>query len=294
MKLTASRRHILRTAAVGVPPSSSALFPLLLSSSPLFLAFLVLLCPPLPPSRPIIHLHHLPPTLIHQAAMAEHCPFFFFFLLFLFSAVRADDEGRILLEFKSNLTSDRLGGALADWGPINGPGPCAANWAGVRCKNGRVFTLQLENLSLSGNVSLEVLAGLPDLRSLSISNNSFRGAIPNLSALPELKSAYLWMNRFSGEVPDGMFAANRGLKTLWLAQNNFSGRIPSSLTAPRKLTQLRLDGNHFDGPIPEFWQPDLNLVNVSYNDLQGPIPGWLSTMNAALFAGDQLYSDTLK
>ncbi|XP_042415510.1 pollen receptor-like kinase 2 [Zingiber officinale] len=200
----------------------------------------------------------------------------------------ADDEGSILLQFKSKLSSDRLGGPLADWGPTNGagPGPCAANWTGVRCKRGRVSTLQLENMGLSGDVSLEALAGLPDLRSLSISNNNFRGPIPNLSALPELKFAYLWMNRFSGEVPDGMFAAMRGLKRLWLSQNNFSGRIPSSLTAPRKLSQLRLDGNHFDGPIPELWQPDLNFVNVSYNNLQGPIPVRLSAMKAAWFAGN--------
>ncbi|XP_074577947.1 pollen receptor-like kinase 1 [Curcuma longa] len=272
-----------------VPPSSSALFPLLLSSSPLFLAFLVLLCPPVPPAEPIIHLHRLLPALMHQAAMVDHCPsFFFFVLLFLFSAVRADEEGSILLEFKSKLSSDRLGGPLADWGPTDDPGPCAANanWTGVRCKHGRVSILQLENMGLSGDVSLEVLAGLPDLRSLSISNNNFRGPIPNLSALPELKLAYLWMNRFSGEVPDGMFAAMRGLKTLWLAQNNFSGRIPSSLTAPRKLGELRLDGNRFDGPIPELWQPDLDLVNVSYNNLEGPIPGRLSAMNAAWFAGN--------
>ncbi|CAL9050049.1 unnamed protein product [Musa banksii] len=211
-------------------------------------------------------------------------------VLFLFlatwrAAADAPDDRSALLEFKETTLSP----APSDWGGQDGP--CFKNvsiWTGVYCdKDGRVSVLRLESMNLSGTLTLDALSELPNLRSLSFSNNSLEGSIPNVTKLPNLKSIYLSMNRFAGEIPDGMFSAMLGLKVLWLSQNNFSGSIPSSLTAPKKLAELRLDGNKFEGQIPALWQPNLQLVNVSFNDLEGPIPERLSNMSASWFEGNK-------
>lgn len=208
---------------------------------------------------------------------------FFLFLATWRAAADAPDDRSALLEFKETTLSP----APSDWGGQDGP--CNKNksiWTGVYCdKDGRVSILRLESMNLSGTLTLDALSELPNLRSLSFSNNSLEGSIPNVTKLPNLKSIYLSMNRFAGEIPDGMFSAMLGLKVLWLSQNNFSGSIPSSLTAPKKLAELRLDGNKFEGQIPALWQPNLQLVNVSFNDLEGPIPERLSNMSASWFEG---------
>ncbi|RWV82604.1 hypothetical protein GW17_00055883 [Ensete ventricosum] len=209
-------------------------------------------------------------------------------VLFLFlttwrAAADAPDDRSVLLEFKTTTLSPAPG----DWDGQDGP--CIKNvskWTGVYCdEDGRVSILRLESMNLSGTLNLDALSELPNLRSLSFSNNNLEGSIPDVTKLPKLKSIYLSMNRFAGEIPDGMFSASLGLKVLWLSQNNFSGSIPSSLTAPKKLTELRLDGNKFEGQIPALWQPNLQLVNVSFNDLEGPIPERLSNMNRSWFEG---------
>ncbi|CAL9167987.1 unnamed protein product [Musa hybrid cultivar] len=204
-------------------------------------------------------------------------------------SVAMSDDGRVLLQFRATLSSGGGDAALSSW--AGGKGPCmdqnVSAWTGVYCENGNVSTLQLENMGLSGKLDLDILTGLLGLRSLSFSNNSFEGPVPDFTKLPALKSIYLSMNRFSGEIPDGMFSAMRALKKVWLSHNNLSGRIPSSLTVPTKLMEVGLDGNKFEGKLPDLRQPELRMVNVSYNNLEGPIPERLSNMSASLFEGNK-------
>ncbi|RZR77276.1 hypothetical protein BHM03_00002291 [Ensete ventricosum] len=210
------------------------------------------------------------------------------FMLWGYSVVMSDD-GRVLLQFRATLSSGGGDAALSSW--AGGKGPCmdqnVSAWTGVYCENMNVSTLQLENLNFSGKLDLDILTGLPGLRSLSFRNNSFEGPVPDFTKLPALKSIYLSMNRFSGEIPDGMFSAMRALKKVWLSHNNLSGRIPSSLTVPAKLMEVGLDGNQFEGQLPDLRQPELRIVNVSYNNLEGPIPERLSNMSANLFEGNK-------
>ncbi|XP_040376282.1 pollen receptor-like kinase 5 [Oryza brachyantha] len=177
---------------------------------------------------------------------------------------------------------------LRAWGT---PGPCLGNvsqWYGVSCHgNGSVQGLQLERLGLSGAPpDLGGLAALPGLRVLSLSNNALAGAFPNVSALAVLKMLYLSRNRLSGVIPDGTFGPMRGLRKLHLAANDFSGPIPGSITSPR-LLELSLAHNRFDGPLPDFSQPELRFVDVSGNNLSGPIPEGLSRFNASMFSGNE-------
>ncbi|XVE79918.1 hypothetical protein DITRI_Ditri14bG0095700 [Diplodiscus trichospermus] len=205
-------------------------------------------------------------------------------MLSLPSYALSDPE--ILLKFKSFLAN---GTALKNWENKSKP-PCdghGANWAGVLCDNGTIWGLQLENMGLSGTIDVNTLTGLSNLRTLSFMDNNFNGPIPELNKLTALKSIYLSRNRFSGDIPGNAFAGMIWLKKLHLSQNQFTGAIPLSLATLPKLLELELDGNQFSGQIPDFKQKDLQIVDLSNNRLEGPIPASLSKMNASMFSGNE-------
>ncbi|KAJ0971874.1 hypothetical protein J5N97_019833 [Dioscorea zingiberensis] len=209
-------------------------------------------------------------------------------LLFLSCAipVTLSSDTDVLLRFKSTVSGADQ--ALLDWVP--GSTPCFdghSNWTGIICYGNNVYGLQLEDMKLSGALELDPLEALPGLRTLSFMGNDFAGLMPSFDKLGALKSVYLSRNKFSGTIPADVFTQMKSLKKVYLSQNDFSGPIPSSLAIVPRLMDLRLDGNKFSGAIPDLKSPELRLVNVSYNNLQGPIPQTLSKMDKSLFAGNK-------
>ncbi|XP_010928783.1 pollen receptor-like kinase 5 [Elaeis guineensis] len=196
-------------------------------------------------------------------------------------------DADVLLKFKDALAGGDA--ALRDW--VKGTTPCNGKvrlWTGVICDGGgNVHGLQLQNMKLSGELSIDALVDLPALRTLSFTNNDLEGPIPDITKLPALKNIYLSNNNFSGEIDGGLFNKLRSLKNVSLSSNQFTGPIPTSLVGLTKLLELKLDDNKFEGPIPDLRQPSLKLVNVSYNTLEGPIPAGLSWMNPSLFEGNK-------
>ncbi|KAL4292153.1 hypothetical protein GQ457_14G018010 [Hibiscus cannabinus] len=222
--------------------------------------------------------------------MDHTIPCFWFPLLFTLAYfVRpswCQTEAEILLKFKTSLTN--YGSQLDDW-DASGPGPCGAkNWTGVRCFNGSVYGLRLENMSLKGVIDIDTLMGLQLLRTVSFMNNSFVGPFPDVNKLVYLRVLYLANNSFSGAIREDGFAGMNALQKVFLGWNNFTGPIPRSLAALPRLVQLGLEWNHFEGRIPDFEQDNLSLVNVAHNNLYGPIPYRLSNMNPSFFAGNNL------
>ncbi|KAE8721796.1 Cationic peroxidase 2 precursor [Hibiscus syriacus] len=121
-------------------------------------------------------------------------------------------------------------------------------WDGVRCVNGRVTAIILENRGLSGAVSGDAFVLLSELITLSFKNNSLSGNIMDFSSNPKLKD-------------------------IDLSNNMFDGRIPRSLLGLEFLQSLQLQDNRLTGRIPEFNQKSLTVFNVSNNNIIGPIPG---------------------
>ncbi|KAF7098294.1 hypothetical protein CFC21_100048 [Triticum aestivum] len=184
------------------------------------------------------------------------------------AAAAAASEGDVLLTFRATLR-----------GPVGDRPPAPLDqW---------VLGLRLEYLGLQGAApDMAPLAALLGLRVLSFANNNLTGAFPaGLSVLPALKTLYLSRNRLTGDIPDGAFADMRGLKKLLLGDNAFTGPIPGSITSP-KLLGVQLARNRFQGAIRNFDQKDLQLFNVSNNQLSGPIPEVLSRFDAASFQGE--------
>ncbi|GLT80307.1 hypothetical protein SLA2020_517540 [Shorea laevis] len=228
------------------------------------------------------HLVRVPPC----NAMASSLPLPTLLILFLLPlSSSASSEAETLLTFKSSISNNT---ALSSW-DIKNP-LCqgnSANWVGVECFQNSVWGLILEGKGLTGTLDVSALANLPYLRIISLMDNGFTGPIPEIKKIPALKAVYLSRNHLSGDIPGDAFTGLLGLKKLHMSQNQFSGAIPVSLASLPKLLDVRLDGNHFEGQIPEFKQQDLAVLNVSYNALSGPIPAGLSRMSTAMFQGNK-------
>ncbi|KAK9267851.1 hypothetical protein L1049_010287 [Liquidambar formosana] len=221
-----------------------------------------------------------------MASNKTHWPFAaLLVMLMCVAASSSASETESLLKFKNNLSNST---ALNNWDastlPCTGDNP---NWVGVLCSNGSLRGLQLENISLAGQIDMDSLAELPNLRTISFMNNSFEGAIPEINKLGALKSLYLSYNRFGGDIPDDAFKGMKALKKVYLAKNEFTGKIPKSLAGLPKISELSLEGNQFEGRIPNFRSKDLQVVNLEGNDLEGPIPDSLSNMSESIFDGNK-------
>lgn len=69
------------------------------------------------------------------------------------------------------------GEILSDW-EWNSNSACADEWTGIECRNGRVTSLDLSNLDLSGYLSGK-LSKLSALQSLKLDRNHFEGILPS-------------------------------------------------------------------------------------------------------------------
>ncbi|KAK2438259.1 putative inactive receptor protein kinase [Trifolium repens] len=129
-----------------------------------------------------------------------------------------NDEGIALLEFRERITSDPHG-ALVNWNP-NDSDPC--KWWGVRCVDGKVQMLDLNGLSLEGELT------------------------PHLGKLSQLKSLVLCKNNFSGTIPKELGDLDN-LELLDLRGNNLTGNIPSEIGRLLLLKQLLVHDNKIEG-----------------------------------------------
>lgn len=159
------------------------------------------------------------------------------------------DERNALIQLR-DLVNSSTANLHKNW---TGP-PCQKNhsrWAGIGCSNSHVTHLVLEGHQLTASIPPMLLQNVTFLTKLSFRNNSLYGPLPNLSTLLDLEF-------------------------LFLSHNQFSGPIPVAYAELPKLTKLELEYNSLQGSIPPFDQDTLIAFNVSYNQLDGPIPETLA------------------
>lgn len=157
---------------------------------------------------------------------------------------------------------------------------------------------KLRVLSAQNNEFNETLPdrGPPALQFLNLASNSFTGGIPQwiqtaqqlisldlsfnllrdplpqpLNGMVALRELRLHGNPITGFVPSLSGLVN--LRELFLGQCEFEPQTLDFLATAPKLTYLFLPNSNFVGPLPDFsLNPDLDHVDLSYNDLNGTIP----------------------
>ncbi|ESQ28723.1 hypothetical protein EUTSA_v10018224mg [Eutrema salsugineum] len=144
-------------------------------------------------------------------------------------------------------------------------------------------SLVLSRNSFSGLVPKEI-GTLKSLMALDLSENSLNGSIPfSLTRCKKLKTLVLSNNGFSGDLPTGFGSNLVHLRTMNLSLNRLTGSIPEDIGSLRDLKgTLDLSHNFFSGMIPTSLGdlPELLYVDLSYNNLSGPIPKSNVLLNA--------------
>ncbi|KAH0691967.1 hypothetical protein KY289_019325 [Solanum tuberosum] len=138
----------------------------------------------------------------------------------------------------------------------------------------RLTKLRLLGLSVN-SLSREFPPPLYNLSSLQSTNapfedNQFVGTLPhstvNLSS--QLQRLLYYGNKISGSIPIG----------------NFSGMIPRTLGKCLALEEIYLKGNSLQGTIPNLEDlPDLQSLDLSLNNLSGPIPHFIANLTSFLY-----------
>ncbi|KAL3737439.1 hypothetical protein ACJRO7_026238 [Eucalyptus globulus] len=139
---------------------------------------------------------------------------------------------------------------------------------------------QLTQLFLQGNSfeglissTFSNLTALTDLRISDVSNVS--SSLEFIKNMKNLTILILRNNNISDSLPSD-FSGYQGLKQLDLSFNKLTGQIPDSLFNLSLLTYLFLGNNSLNGTLPEQKSASLRNIDVSYNNLMGSFPSWVS------------------
>jgi uncharacterized protein YjbI with pentapeptide repeats len=146
------------------------------------------------------------------------------------------------------------------------------------------MTLEMTDIKLNGN---NLSGSIPNnvelmlnLKVLEIGNNYITGTIPSHLGHTNLHSLHLYMNNLSGSLPSSI-GNLQNLEMLFLHSNQFSGTIPPSFVTMAKLW-VNLNHNLLSGTIPQFYQTDLQMFQVGFNQLTGTIPIQLTSLNSRI------------
>ncbi|KNA14906.1 hypothetical protein SOVF_103090 [Spinacia oleracea] len=194
--------------------------------------------------------------------------FIFFFLLLSLSS--ADDKSA-MDEFLNSFTSTPPSGwdSSTDF----------CKWKGVNCdSSSRVTSITISSQSLNATIPPS-LNTLSQLTTLSFQNNHFVGAFPSLANLSLLQNAFFDFNNFSS-IPSGAFS---GLSSLQILSMTFNVDLapwpfPIELTDSSSLVSFYANNANMEGSIPDVFGsfPGLQNLRLSYNNLNGSLPGSLN------------------
>ncbi|EFH53624.1 predicted protein [Arabidopsis lyrata subsp. lyrata] len=136
-------------------------------------------------------------------------------------------------------------------------------------KISRLEGINIDSNKMSGKIP-SFIGNLTRLDKLYLFNNSFEGTIP-LSL-----SNYIARNSLTGALPEDVGRLEY-LVYLSVAYNKLSGHLPHSLGNCLSMETLLLQGNYFDGAIPDI--KGVKRVDFSNNTFSGSIPAYLSNFS---------------
>nr|XP_011460511.1 PREDICTED: LRR receptor-like serine/threonine-protein kinase FLS2 isoform X2 [Fragaria vesca subsp. vesca] len=144
----------------------------------------------------------------------------------------------------------------------------------------QLFILDLSRNRFSKSIPINFGQLMPNLESLSLSDNHLDGTIP--PSICEMQ--YMWIlslrnNQFFGEFPRAWSLWGK-ISVVDVSENNLSGNIPSSKGIPSSLVILKMSNNNFGGKIPSSLQNCslLSRIDLGGNNLSGNLPSWIGSM----------------
>uniref|UniRef100_A0ACD5XL11 Uncharacterized protein n=1 Tax=Avena sativa TaxID=4498 RepID=A0ACD5XL11_AVESA len=183
------------------------------------------------------------------------------------TSVVAGSDMEALMEFGRGIRQDPSRRQAAPWNPTSSSDSdgCPVDWRGVQCSSGRILSIAFDGIGLVGNASLSVLATMPMLQNLSLSNNKLEGVLPPaLGSMASLQHLDLSNNRFVGSIPDEL-AKLSTLGHLNLSSNALGGALPLGFRNLRKLKYLDLRGNGFVGQLDDIFAQLQSPVHVDFS-----------------------------
>ncbi|KAF8690449.1 hypothetical protein HU200_040803 [Digitaria exilis] len=147
-----------------------------------------------------------------------------------------------------------------------------------------LYRLDLSQNQFSGHIPLE-FGQMENLQYLDISANKLSGSIPKeLGNCLKLISLALNHNNLSGDLPVTIGNMRSLQIMLDVSSNKLTARLPAELGNLVLLVLLNLSHNHFTGSIPTSIgsMDSLSTLDVSYNNLEGPLPTGRLFRNASI------------
>ncbi|KAJ4815993.1 Leucine-rich repeat transmembrane protein kinase [Rhynchospora pubera] len=121
--------------------------------------------------------------------------------------------------------------------------------------------------ALSGPIPRE-LGNLQSLTVLGMGTNNFSGSIPEeFGNMTSLQQWYMDSSGLSGELPETLSKLTN-MQILWASDNAFTGKIPDYIGSSwTSMTELRFQGNSFQGPIPANLANLVKLTSLRIGDI---------------------------
>ncbi|KAH0877844.1 hypothetical protein HID58_065238 [Brassica napus] len=149
----------------------------------------------------------------------------------------------------------------------------------------RILEFDVGSNSLTGSVPSS-FRSWTSLTTLVLSDNRFSGAIPTfLAELGRLSDLRLAQNGFGGEIPPLVGLLKSLRYGLDLSGNGFIGEIPATLGGLVNLQRLNISNNKLTGSLSALQSLSLLQLDVSFNQLKGPIPEKLINISST-FSGN--------
>ncbi|CAA2933738.1 receptor-like kinase TMK4 [Olea europaea subsp. europaea] len=154
-------------------------------------------------------------------------------------------------------------------------------WYGVNCDstNSFVTSIDINSQSLSGTLPTE-LNQLSHLKTLAVQKNSLRGTLPSFANMSSLEQIYLDFNDFT-TIPQSFLLGCTNLRTFSISENIHLNpwQIPLYLTESTSLATFSASNASITGVIPDIFDsfPSLQNLSLSYNNLNGSLPGSLGS-----------------
>ncbi|KAL3615799.1 hypothetical protein CASFOL_040093 [Castilleja foliolosa] len=187
-----------------------------------------------------------------------------------------NDDVLGLIAFKAGLTDPQSN--LTSW---NEEDNSPSNWVGVTCDptTNRVSELNLDGLSLSGHIG-KGLIQLQNLKVLKLPRNNISGPISVLAQIPSLQVIDLSENILSGSIPEELFQQCGSFKSISLAKNKLTGSIPQSLSSCSNLESLNISSNQLTGQLSsDMWNlSSVQSLDLSDNLFEGQIPAGMDSL----------------